>query len=239
MGGLIALNLAWAILSLPWVLSAGLLLPAAAFWADREHPAAGIALGGLAVCIGLISPCTLALIEAVGDEDGGIRDRVRRLLGGVGRQFRSGQVLGLLMAGVVGLLAINAGFYARLKGPAGWALAGLVLWTGAGLLVIAPLWMAASASSGRAFKSFGTAVHLTAMRPFLCVGALGVAGGVLLCGAATVAGIFLGAISIAALWAKLVFEALSAARDGRQVDLSESRSLRELWRPWEERGRGA
>jgi len=234
LGSLIVLNLAWAALNLPWCLAACLLFLLASLHLRSGRADVGAAVASVAVCIGLVSPPTVALLNVVREADLGIGGRVRVLLRAFRRRFWTAQAVGLLLAGAAGLLSLNFGYYAGLGGPwrpVGWVLLGVVLWTGVGLLTVAPMWAAAAAQTGRVREGFLAAGGLALSRPGLCLGVSAITGLLLLAGAATGVGLFLGAVSVAGLWVVLSHDALSSAREG--CDLSASRSLRELWRPWE------
>jgi hypothetical protein len=236
LGSLIVLNLVWAVLSLPWCLAACLLFPLALLHLRSGRADLGAAVAGAAVCIGLVSPPTVGLLNAVREADLGVGGRVRVLLRAFRRRFWTAQAVGLLLAGAACLLSLNFGFYAGLGGPwrpVGWVLLGLVLWTGVGLLAVAPMWVAAAAQTGGAREGFLAAGGLVLSRPGLCLGASAVAGLLLLAGAATGVGLLLGAVSAAGLWVVLSHEALCAAQSGAVCGLSASRRLRDLWRPWD------
>ena len=240
LGSLIVLNLVWAVLNLPWCLAACLLFPLASLHPRGGEVGLGAAVSAAAVCIGLISPPTAALLNAVREADLGLGGRVRVFLRAFRRRFWAAQAVGLLLAGAAGLLALNFSYYAGLGGPwrpVGWVLLGIVLWAGVGLLTVAPMWVEAAAQTGRVREGFLAAAGLVLSRPGLCLGASAVAGLLLLAGAATGVGLFLGVVSVVGLWVVLSHEALSSARKG--CDLSASRRLRELWRPWEWKEPGA
>jgi hypothetical protein len=235
LGCLVALNAVWTVLNLPWCLAACVLFPLASAHLRAGRVGPGLAVAGAAICIGLVSPPTAALLNAVREGDGGLGGRVRALLGGLRRRFWAAQAVGLLLAGAAGLLGVNLGVYAGLEGPwrpAGWGLLGVALWTCVGLLAIAPMWVAAVARTGRVLEGFLEAGGLVLSHPGLCLGVSAVAGLLLLAGAGTGIGLFAGATSAAGLWVVLSHEALSSAHSDAG-DLSASRSLRELWRPWE------
>ncbi|MSS73873.1 MAG: hypothetical protein EXS64_20660 [Candidatus Latescibacteria bacterium] len=235
LGSLMVLNAVWTVLNLPWGLAACLLFPLASFQLRNGRVWLGVAVAGAAICIGLVSPPTAALLNAVREAEGGVGVRVRALLGGVRRRFWAAQAVGLLLAGATGLLGVNFGAYAGLEGPwrpVGWVLLGLMLWTSIGLLGVAPMWVASAARTGRVLEGFLSAARLALAHPGLCLGTSAITGLLLLSGAATGIGLFTGAASVAGLWVVLSHEALSSARS-ESCDLSASRSLRELWRPWE------
>jgi uncharacterized membrane protein YesL len=236
LGSLIVLNVVWAALSLPWFFVSGVLLALAPVYVKAGRADIGAALGGAAVCIGLVSPPTAGLLRGVRERDLSIGGRVRVVLRDFRRRFWTAQVTGLLLAGAVCLLGVNLRYYASLKGlwkPVGWGLLGVVFGTCLGLMTVAPMWVVGAAQTGRVREGFLVAVGLALSRPGPCFGASAVTGLLLLAGAATGVGLFTGAASVAGLWAVLCHEALSAARDGLGYDLSASRRLRELWRPWE------
>ncbi len=230
---LMILNIGWVILSLPWFFVAGALMVAIPHLSAGRPPEVGVALGCLSVCLGLISPPTLSLISAVGGEGLEIRESLRQLFKGVRRLFLAGQILGGMSGVALCILAVNAGFYARLHSLAGWAAAGVVLWVWAGLIVVLPLWLAGAAHTRRPVDGLLVALRLAVSSPLIFAGISLTTGLVLLGGAATVAGGLLGAVSLAGLSAGLGLEALSDARDGRRTDLIAHRRFRELWRPWE------
>lgn len=242
LGSLVALNAVWTVLNLPWCLAACLLFPLAPLHLRSGRAGLGVAVAGAAICIGLVSPPTAALLNAVREADRGIGGRVRVFAEGLRRRFWTAQAVGLLLAGAAGLLGVNFGAYAGLAGPwrpVGWVLLGVTLWAGIGLLTLAPMWVAAVARTGRVREGFLEAAGLVLSHPGLCLGASAITGLLLLSGAATGVGLFLGGTSVAGLWVVLSHEALSSAREGRSCDLSASRGLRELWRPWEWKEPGA
>jgi hypothetical protein len=164
------------------------------------------------------------------------------LLESLRRRLWSGQAVGLLLSGAIGLSLVNVGYYAGLRGfwrPVGWVLLSVALWTCVGLFVIAPIWIVAATRVGEVWKGFLSAAHLVLSYPGFCIGTSMVMGLLLLFGMATGIGLFIGVTSVVGLWVVLAQEALSSVRDGAWPELSEARSLRELWRPWEWKEPGA
>jgi uncharacterized membrane protein YesL len=235
LGGLVVLNLLWALLALPWLAAAVWLLGLGSSLSGAWAAAGRVGIVLLAAELVLVSPPTVLLFLAAARWARGEPATVRRLLGRLPRFCLRAQLLGLALVAVSLLLMVNAVFYLHWRGWVGLGLAGLMLWLLVVVGLIAPyilpvlvtqdvgVWRTLRLSAQLALGNLGrSAVLLAAV---LSSGLIGVCSGV---------GLVAGGLAALALWVSIYFRQLVARYTGQPVPEEPPRRWRELVRPWEE-----
>lgn len=251
---LILLNLLWTLLNLPW-LAAGCLV--IAYGIDRIAAGQG-ALGLGALLVGLevafLSPPTLATTCVVRRYVEGRGARVADIVPYTRHHFVDAVVIGAVFVFVTAAMMFNISFYSRLAGPAGMigaALAGVLVWmlalTGVtGLWVFQ--WLAWRGSVGFA-AGLGAVKHslyFALRHPVLGLSFLGANALFFSLGLVSGVGLFAGATMTSLLVTCCGFREMigdgssrgapelgSGKGEGDSSGGYETRSLRELIRPWE------
>jgi uncharacterized membrane protein YesL len=229
MGGLVAYNVLWSVLNLPYWALAYLL------WN------AGLALGGVGVVAGLLlavqtvifSPASLVLYIATAAW-------VRRREIGVGELLRTlrhffirAQILQLLLLAVSAVILLNMAFYSDISGWLGLFLSGLMAWLLLVLVLLSlqllPLLVTQDDAVWKTLRqSFLLSVgHVggSLMLLLVCIVFLGV-------GVLTGVGLFCGLFAAYILWVSAYFRVLLSRYSGEVLPAEEPRRLRELVRPW-------
>lgn len=229
MGGIVAYNLLWSALNLPYWALAYLL------WNT------GLMLGGanaivaslLAAQLALFSPPILVLYIVA---SAWVRRReisVGEVLRSLRHFFVRAQILQFVLLGISAVLLLNMIFYKDVSGWLGLVLSGLMMWL---LFVLALI-------SLQLFPLLVTqdiGVRQTLRQSFLlAAGHIGGSLGLLLAfsafsalGLVTGVGLFCGLFAAYALWASVYYRVLLSRYTGETLPEEEPRKLSELIRPW-------
>mgnify|MGYP006919334379 CR=1 FL=1 len=229
MGGLVAYNMLWSVLNLPyWALAYFL-------WN------AGVILGGtkiviaclLGVQVAFFSPPSLVLYIVAA---AWVRRReiaVGEVLRALRHFFIRAQIVQLALLGISAVLLLNMVFYKDFPGWLGLVLSGLMAW----------LLLALALVSLQLFPLLVTqdiGVWQTLRQGlFLAVGHLGgslvlLFAYIVFCGVGVLTGVglFCGLFAAYALWASAYYRVLLSRYTGEVLPAEEPRQLRELIRPW-------
>jgi uncharacterized membrane protein YesL len=229
MGGLVAYNMLWSVLNLPYWILAYLL------WN------VGVMLGGtsavlttlLTVQIALFSPPSLVLYIVAA---AWVRRReiaVGEVLRTLRHFFFRAQILQFSLLGASALLSLNIAFYKDFSGWLGLVLSGLMLWLLLALALIAlqlfPLLVTQDIGVRQtlhqslllAIGNIGSSVALLLVYIVFC--AAGILTGV---------GLFCGFFAAYTLWASAYYRGLLSRYTGEALPVEEPRQLSELIRPW-------
>jgi uncharacterized membrane protein YesL len=227
---MVVLNLLWAVLALPWLVSAAL----AVGWGVPRGPLWTVVTVVVGVDWVAFSPPTALLFVAAArwqqDADVTLRDLLRV---GSGPALRA-QLLGLahVLAGAV--LGANALFYLDRGGTVGLAVGYAYGWLLAATLLLVPYVLATLALWPlTAWAALRTSFLLAVGRPAAAL-VLGLAGALLAAAALlTGVGLVAGLVSAWALMAVTVVAQQAARRAGQPLPPVPERSWSEVLRPWE------
>ncbi|NKB66848.1 MAG: hypothetical protein GKR89_07300 [Candidatus Latescibacteria bacterium] len=230
LGGLVATNLLWTLLSLPWLALGYALVILGGQWGSWA------ALGGLllAVQLVLLAPPSLVLFAAAWAWAHGRDIGWRHLLVQVRRHGLRAQGLGLILVGASALLVVNMAFYQSLGGMWGLALGGTMFWFQValwmvGIFLFPVLLTQEEGVWGTLRQSFVIMIDNIRMSLGLLLGT-----GILLgLGAASGIGLFCGVLGAWALLVSICLAALVARYRGDEPDDEPPRSWREMLKPWE------
>lgn len=239
LGGLIVVNLVWALACLPWLAGAGLVVAWGVDVRGEWSTAATVASVLLAVEFVAFSPPSVLLFLAgrrwARGEVADIRDLLRQLLG----FFVKAQLLGLAVMGSSLLLLVNAVFYShRLGGWLGTVLSGVMIWFLVALLVssmyLFPALISRSDGRPRVGATLRHSLLLAIDNVGLSVTLFVLGGSALLLATLTGVGVLFGMPAAVALLVSVGFHRLLRQYGLADPDEAPSpRSWRELLRPWE------
>lgn len=234
LGAVVVFNLLWSLCSLPWLLTAALMIGMGINLQEAWGGQALIVSLILAVEWVLLAPPTLLLFWGasrwVRNESYEVRD-----LFVVGRRlFWRSQLTALLLIAITLVLLINFFFYQQWGGFGGLVLSGAMLWFLLGLLFamiyVFPVLIAQELSVWRTVQqSLMLSLDNFKLSCGLILGfiiALGVS--VLM-----IIPLFVGALAGVAIWICLGFHFISAKYTGTVIEPQEPRGWREVLRPWE------
>jgi len=135
LGGMVALNLLWDLIILPWALAAYALIVGTVVVGGG--PGLRLTAWLVAVELVLFSAPTALVCAAAGEWLDGRGVDLRHLVRTRARALVRAQVLGAAAASAAAVLGVNAVFYSNMGGWVGSALAGLMLWMLLGLQLVA------------------------------------------------------------------------------------------------------
>ncbi len=230
LGGIVAYNLLWSLLSLPWIGAAYMLL-------RFGFSLGGLFLPGAVVLAGVLlfgSPATVLLFIVCAFWARRDELNLRELLLTGRRFFWRATALGGSLIVATGLILVNMVFYQHLGGWLGALLSGLMIWllllAGIMALYLFPVLVTQEGSVWATLQqSLLLAVDNLKMSLALLLGtifflAVGLASGL---------GLFCGVMTAWALLMTMVLRALLPKYTGEALPVEAPRGLRELIRPWE------
>ena len=230
LGGIVAYNLLWSLLSLPWIGAAYMLL-------RFGFSLGGLFLPGAVVLAGVLlfgSPATVLLFVVCAFWARGDELNLRELLLTGRRFFWRATALGGSLIVATGLILVNMVFYQHLGGWLGALLSGLMIWllllAGIMALYLFPVLVTQEGSVWATLQqSLLLAVDNLKMSLALLLGtifflAVGLASGL---------GLFCGVMTAWALLMSMVLRALLPKYTGEALPVEAPRGLRDLIRPWE------
>ena len=230
LGGIVAYNLLWSLLSLPWIGAAYMLL-------RFGFSLGGLFLPGAVVLAGVLlfgSPATVLLFIVCAFWARRDELNLRELLLTGRRFFWRATALGGSLIVATGLILVNMVFYQHLGGWLGALLSGLMIWllllAGIMALYLFPVLVTQEGSVWATLQqSLLLAVDNLKMSLALLLGtifflAVGLASGL---------GLFCGVVTAWALLMTMVLRALLPKYTGEALPVEAPRGLRDLIRPWE------
>ena len=230
LGGIVAYNLLWSLLSLPWIGAAYMLL-------RFGFSLGGLFLPGAVVLAGVLlfgSPATVLLFIVCAYWARRDELNLRELLLTGRRFFWRATALGGSLIVATGLILVNMVFYQHLGGWLGALLSGLMIWllllAGIMALYLFPVLVTQEGSVWATLQqSLLLAVDNLKMSLALLLGtifflAVGLASGL---------GLFCGVMTAWALLMSMVLRALLPKYTGEVLPVEAPRGLRDLIRPWE------
>ncbi|MEW6751447.1 MAG: hypothetical protein AB1505_10795 [Candidatus Latescibacterota bacterium] len=230
LGGLVLLNLLWAVLALPWLLAAYVGLQTAA----AAGPAWLVASIPLAAQGVLLSPPSLLLFAAGLRWASGQDTSLAELLAAVRPHVWRAQALGAAAVVLSGLAALDAAVYRHLAGWLGLLFSGLMLWF---LVAVAMVGLYAYP----VLLTQQTGIVATVRHSFaIAMANLRLTGGLVLAclaflvvGVLSGAGLFLGLLAAAVLLVSVCFRQLLTRYTGKPLPEEPPRTWRQVIRPWE------
>lgn len=230
LGGIVAYNLLWSLLSLPWIGAAYMLL-------RFGFSLGGLFLPGAVVLAGVLlfgSPATVLLFIVCAYWARGDEFNMREILLTGRRLFWRATALGGSLIVATGLILVNMFFYQQLGGWLGALLSGLMIWllllAGIMALYLFPVLVTQEGSVWATLRqSLLLAVDNLKWSLTLLLGAIFF----LAVGLASGLGLFCGVMTAWALLMSMVLRALLPKYTGEALPVEVPRGLRELIRPWE------
>lgn len=239
LGGLIVLNVVWALVSLPWLCGAGIVVVWAADVGGEWSAAVAVTSALLAVELVIFSPSSVLLFLAGRRWARGEMADIRDLLRLLPEFFARAQLLGVTVMGGSLLLLVNAVFYShRVGGWLGTILSGVMIWFLVALLVSSMYLFPALISRSEGRQGVGATLRHSLLIAVdnvalsLILFALGVSGLVL--ATLTGVGILFGGSAAAALLVSVAFQhVLRQYGQADPVRPPSPKSWRDLLRPWQ------
>lgn len=235
LGGVIALNLVWVVASVPW-LAIGILLLLAASRAPQGVAWAALPIAAIAALdLVIFSPATALLFLVARRWVDGRPAYPGELLNQLGRLFLPVQAVGLMKTGCTTLLAVNFLFYQRLGGWVGAVLSGSMLWFLLGAYLVSLYLLPCVVARGEIDGAWAAVrqscrLVVTNLRATLGLMALVLVGA--LSGLAALVPLLVGVTPVLALLIWITFQQV-LARHGLGPELqTETRTWRDLVRPW-------
>ena len=238
LGGIIALNLAWAAASTPWLALSAALVALASRVPESLVPSALLVAALGSVDLVIFSPATLLLFLAARSWVEDRRASPVEILAEARRLFFRAQAVGLMKAASTVVLTANFLFYRRLGGWVGAILGGAMLWflLGAFLVSLYLLpWVVAHRDTGSAWDALRQSCQLVLLNPRVTLGLMALVLIVSFASLALVVPLLLGAVPVLALMVWLSFQFLLERHALVPPRQSETRSWRDLLKPWETR----
>jgi uncharacterized membrane protein YesL len=239
LGGLIVVNVVWALVCLPWLGGAVLIVAWGGDVGGEWSAAIAATSALLAVEFVIFSPPSVLLFLAgrrwARGEVADIRDLLKRLPG----FFARAQLLGLTVMGGSLLLLVNAVFYShRLGGWSGTILSGAMIWFLVALLVSSMYLFPTLISRSDQRQGVGAALRHSLLVAIDNIGlslglfTLGVAGMAL--AVVTGVGVLCGGVAAVALLVSVGFHRILRQYGlADPTEASSPRSWRDLLRPWQ------
>lgn len=234
MGQLVLFNLLWAVLALPWLASAGLVISLGAGLEGELAAQGALAALMLAIQWVLLAPPGVFLHIVAMHWIAGRDLDFKAALVRAWRLAPRAQAIGLAFVAATLVLLVNLFFYQRLGGWLGLGLSGLMLWLLVALGAVAqyafPVLVTQDTGVGRTLQQslLLAADNAGASLRLLLVAAVGLG----LC-LVTMVGAFCGALALWALVQAALFTEVLGRYTGHQPTVPEARSWRQLVRPWE------
>jgi len=236
LGGIIGLNLVWAVASAPWVaVGVGLLVCA-------SRAPEGLAAGALliaaiaAVDLVIFSPATALLFLAARRWVEGRPAYPGELLAEIRQLFFRAQAVGLMVTGGTVLLMVNFLFYRRLGGWAGAMLSGTMLWALLGLYLVSLYLLPCVAVHGEgdsAWAAVRQSCRLVLMNLKATLGLMALVLLGALSGLVVLIPLLLGLTPVLALLIWLAFQQVVEPYGVVPAPQSETRTWRDLVKPWD------
>ena len=230
LGSLIAVNLLWSVLSLPWMAMAYLLFAAGRAAGERGAFIAAF----LGVEVVLFAPPT-ALLFSAARTWAEQREIGWRALFAESRRFAGrSQAIGLLLVSTTLILWVNIYFYQQLGGWAGLLLGAIMIWFLVALMLIAVyVFPVLISQDGPVWHTLRQSFLLAIDNIKLSFGLLLTVFATLGVGAISGIGLFCGAGAALALFLSIYFRELLPKYTGEALPAEPHRRWREVLRPWE------